>query len=89
MPHPNDRDYGQWVVSDPPLEAISVDHIQGVQILHDTSGRPDQVEVSFRSADDEPFQLLRMDYLNSLALLSMLKCMQLDEGTDFPEDPRG
>ena len=89
MRHPKDKDYGEWIVSDPPITPVSVDHIQGVQILHDSSGRPDFVEVSFRSADGDPFQTLRMDYVNALALLSMLKAMQLDEGTPFPDDPRG
>ena len=88
MSHPKDKDYGEWIISDPPIEPISADHVLGVHISHDTSGRPDQVEVAFRSADSEPFQKIRMDYLNALALLSMLKAMQLDEGTPFPETPQ-
>lgn len=88
MPHKNDKVYGEWIICEPPIDPISADHILGVHILHDKSGRPDQVEISWQSAGAEPFQTVRMDYLNALALLSMLKSMQLDEGTPFPDDPR-
>lgn len=89
MSHRNDKTYGEWIISEPPIEPISVDHILGVHVIHDSSGRADLVEISWQSAGLEPFQTLRMDYLNALATLSMLKCMQLDEGTPFPGDPRG
>lgn len=86
--HPKDKDYGEWVINDPPTDPIIADRILGLHVAHDQSGRPDFVEISWQTAEAEPFQVLQLDYPNALFLLSVLKSMQLDEGTPFPEDPR-
>lgn len=79
--------YGEWVVTIPPVKAMAVDRILGAQIVHDKKGRPDRVVIQWQSAGSG-VQAIEMDYPNALFLLSSLKCIQLDEGTAFPDDPR-
>jgi len=81
--------YGEWEVGiDLPFPIQHADHILGARVLLDTKRRPEFVELQWRSADDGQTHQTRMDWLNALALLSFLKCMQLDSGWPFPLDPR-
>lgn len=86
--HPKDEIYGEFFFSEPPVEPIVVDRILGIHSLHDKQGRPEFVHLAWQTAGQEPFQTLQLDYPNALFLLSILKSMQLDEGTPFPDDPR-
>lgn len=86
--HPKDKTYGEWIINDPPTDPVIADHILGLHLGHDKSGRPDFVEISWQTAGEGPCQVLQLDYLNALFLLSMLKSAQLDEGSPFPDDPR-
>jgi hypothetical protein len=80
------RTYGEFVLATD-LRIQRADHILGARIELDTKGRPDQVAIQFEDVDG-PCEL-RLDFVQALALLSMLKCIQLDTRTPFPDDPRG
>ena len=80
--------YGQGFLNSPPEGVPVADHIHGVRLLFDKQGRPDAVEVQWHQVDKPMWQVVRMDYLNALFLLSCLKSMQLDQGSPFPDDPR-
>ena len=80
--------YGDWTVYVPPIEPVVADHISGVLLSYDKQRRPEWVDIQWQSACDNKLHQLQMDFLNALRLLSMLKAMQLDTGTPFPDDPR-
>ncbi|MBB4611599.1 hypothetical protein [Sphingomonas yabuuchiae] len=81
--------YGEWAFSTPPIKPENADHILGAQVSVDRQGRPEFVDIQYRTADGgEAIRQVRMDWLNALALLSILKSMQLDSGAPFPNDPR-
>ena len=80
------RSYGEFIVS-PDLSVEVADHILGTRIELDVRRRPDQVAIQFQTTAG--YRELRMDFLQALALLSMLKAIQLDTRTPFPDDPRG
>ena len=88
MGHDNDRIYGNFAITGPSGETEVADHILGGQILHDAQGRPNFVLIQWQSGGGKIGEL-QVDYLNALFLLSMLKSIQLDQGTPFPDDPRG
>jgi len=88
MAKTGDKHYGEWTVTIPPVPVLNADRILGVHIAHDKQDRPDFATVQYQTADGSGVQAIRMDYLNALFLLSCLKCLQLDEGSPFPDDPR-
>ena len=61
--------------------------VLGVRARLNDKREPDSVEIQWESSEGEVHQL-ELDWLNALALLSFLKCMQLDSGWPFPNDPR-
>ncbi|UZK67817.1 hypothetical protein [Sphingomonas sp. M1-B02] len=82
-----DKIYGEWMGSAEPLPIVNVDHILGAQVSFDWRGRPEFVEFQYRTDDQTyPFQQARMDWSNAMALLSFLKCIQLDSGQPIPFD---
>lgn len=83
-----DKHYGEWAVTVPPIPVLNADRILGVHISHDNQQRPDFVTVQYQTADGSGIQSVRMDFVNSMFLLSCLKSLQLDEGVPFPDDPR-
>jgi hypothetical protein len=88
MASDRDKIYGEWAISDPAEPANVVDRILGTQLLYDSKGRPEWVEIQFQSAS-EGVATVRTDFPNALFLLSCLKSLQLDSGVPFPDDPRG
>ena len=60
----------------------------GARLTTDSQDRPDWIHVQFQSVDDGLVEI-RLPFLEALALLSFLKCLQLDSGVQFPDDPRG
>ena len=84
--------YGEFVVSlssggDRPSNA---DRIRGARLCLDPQGRPEWVDLQFASADGgSQLREVRMAFVEALFLLSLLKSIQLDSGTPFPDDPRG
>lgn len=89
MAHPKDQSYGEWMASTHPPEVIHADHILGAHVAHDSQGRPEWVVVQWQNSPGPDYQQMQMDFPNAMALLSMLKCIQLDSGVSFPDDPRG
>lgn len=83
---PNGYIYGEWAVSLPPIEVEHADEVLGARILLDSQGRPEFVEMQWRSSDG--VHQVRIDWLNAMMLLSLLKCIQLDLEWPFPLDPR-
>lgn len=82
--------YGRYAMSTEAIPLSNADHILGVQVSCDKGGNPEWVDLQYQTADgDHEVRQVRMDWLNALALLSMLKCAQLDSGQPFPDDPRG
>ena len=88
MTHSKDRIYGEWAISNQPLPSMGADHILGARVLHDRDGRPDRVEIQWKTADGDVLQQVHMDFVNAMFLLSVLKSAQLDSGYPFPDDPR-
>ena len=80
--------YGEWTVSIPPIEPLHADRIRGALVLFDKQRRPEWVDIQWESAGDKVCHQLQMDFQNALFLLSVLKAIQLDTGTPFPDDPR-
>ena len=89
MPHPKDQTYGEWMASTQPPAMLHANHILGVQVLHDSQGRPEWVVVQWQDKPGPDYQQMQMDFAGALFLLSALKCIQLDAGVPFPDDPRG
>ena len=81
--------YGEFVASSHPIPTANADRILGAQLVTDAKGRPEWVDLQYQTADGEPFQQVRMDFLNAMFLLSCLKSIQLDLDWPFPDDPRG
>lgn len=85
----SERIYGEWVVGITNMPVAGADHILGARITTDQKGRPEWVEVQYRTADaPNGVAQMRLDWLNALFLLSLLKSIQLDSGLPFPDDPR-
>lgn len=88
MPQPRSGTYGEWRVSSQPRKVFHADRILGAKLSRDSSGRPEWVEFQWQDAPGADFHQMQLDFPNAIALLSMLKCLQLDSGVDFPDDPR-
>lgn len=85
----DEKIYGQWAVSTDALPLANADHILGARVSADSKGRPEAIDVQFRTADGPGgVRQVRMDFVNALFLLSLLKSIQLDSGSPFPDDPR-
>lgn len=82
--------YGEWAYGDDGRPVADVDRILGVRAILDDRKRCERVELLYQWAGDpaRPRQL-DLQFSEALALLSFLKCMQLDAGIPFPDDPRG
>jgi hypothetical protein len=83
---PEGRTYGEWAVTIPPIEIEHADYVLGARVLLDTKGNPEFVDMQWHSTDG--VHQVRMEWKNALAMLSFLKCIQLDSGWPFPLDPR-
>lgn len=83
------RIYGRFLVGMPHSPDQGVDRIEGVRLSTDRAGQPDWIELQYRRAGEDRVQQMQMPWLEAMALLSMLKCLQLDAGFPFPDDPRG
>lgn len=81
--------YGEAVLGVAPDRIVSVDHVMGGLLSTDSQGRPTSLDLHYQSADGPGPRALRLDWPNAMFLLSLLKSMQLDTGTSFPDDPRG
>ena len=79
------RTYGEFVIG-PTVQAERADRILGARVELDAQGRPDQVAIQFQTTAG--FRELGMDFVEALFILSVLKCIQLDTRTNFPDDPR-
>ncbi|MGI8704292.1 MAG: hypothetical protein ACR2JJ_00570 [Sphingomicrobium sp.] len=89
MAHPKDKTYGEWMASNQPPAMIHADRILGAHVSHDTQGRPEWVVIQWQNGPGPDYEQMQLDFPNALALLSMLKSIQLDSGVPFPNDPRG
>lgn len=83
---PEGRTYGEWAITVPAIEIQHAHYILGASVLPDKEGNPAFVDVQWRSSDG--VQQVRIEWKNALALLTFLKCIQLDAGWPFPLDPR-
>lgn len=62
--------------------------ILGLRLWCDTANqRPEQVELQIEWAGHR-FSDLQMPFVEAMALLTMLRAMQLDTGFQLPDDPR-
>ena len=80
--------YANWYQSVPPQEPIHADRISGGQLWYDQQDRPEWVTIQWQDGGEQLYHTLQMDFPNAMFLLSVLKSMQLDTGTPFPDDPR-
>lgn len=84
---PKDKVWGDFTISNRPIPRVpDADHILGARVLYDIHGKPDAVHFQYMSTDG--LQELRMNFGNAMFLLSLVKSIQLDTGTPFPDDPR-
>ena len=79
--------WGSFLVGTSPVPQLpAVGHILGVQLQRDDRDQPSQIHVQYESSDGH-YQL-SMPFLDGMFLLSLLKAIQLDTDTPFPDDPR-
>lgn len=69
------------------VRSLLAGRILGVRLARDTEGHPAAVGVQWLDENRKPVGLT-MDFRNAIALLAMLKAMQLDLDAPFPDDPR-
>lgn len=76
--------YGTWQLN---VRDLVADQVLGAQLRYALDGKPKGVAVQF----DSPMgrHSVEFEFLNAMFLLSLLKSIQLDTGTPFPDDPRG
>jgi hypothetical protein len=79
--------YGEIVVSTGKIPTVTVDRISGGRIERDASGKPARLHLHY-FAGGQP-QVMVVGFLDGMFLLSVLKSIQLDTKTPFPDDPRG
>ena len=81
--------YGEWsTISGHDIPEIGVDHVLGGHLQSDSKGRPDWVDIQFKSADGEPVQRLKLDIENALVLCSILNAIKIDAATRCTIPPR-
>lgn len=79
--------YGKFAVGPAgAVPSIHANEIMGFRVGRSPDGRPAGIDLQFRS-QGQPHSVT-IPILDALALLGMLKSMQLNEDLPFPEDPR-
>lgn len=76
--------YGKWQTG---ITDLAGHHILGAQLRFSPTGKPDAVAVQFDSHMGR--HAVEFGFLDAMFLLSLLKSIQLDTDTPFPDDPRG
>lgn len=66
--------------------ALVVDRIEGGVLEWDARDRPAFVELHYLVAGKP--SVMRMPFDDAMAVLSIVKAIQLDTGIPFPDDPR-
>lgn len=84
--HDRDRLWGQWLFSTRPLEPIRADGLMGARLVHDPKGRPEWVEIQWRTSEGEFYQHLEMDYQSAMALLDWLEAIREHGEAGVEED---
>jgi hypothetical protein len=79
--------YGVFAVGSPPASRAA-DHILGARVQADSQDRPMWVDIQWMQAGTPQPVQIQLDFVNAMFLLSLLKCIQLDSGYPFPDDPR-
>lgn len=69
-----------------PEQVRDADRIAGGLLERDVRDRPWRFELHY-TVGGKP-QILRMPFDDAMALLSVVKAIQLDTGIPFPDDPR-
>ena len=79
--------YGQFAVGPPgSVPTMHADRMMGFRIGRTPDGQIAGIDLQFETKGQP--QSLTIPILDALALLGMLKSMQLNEDMPFPEDPR-
>jgi hypothetical protein len=88
MPHGTAQVFGEWIYDSQPPTALHADRILGARISYDGAGRPEWVDLQWQDQAGAEYCQVQIDFPNAMFLLSLLKSIQLETGTPFPDDPR-
>ena len=78
--------YGRAILPVPLKDSRRADHILGGLLERTIDGKPHQFRLQFE-ASNGPAELV-MSFGDMMFLLSVVKAIQLDTATPFPDDPR-